>query len=51
LHTSVAYVETALVMWENLRKRYAIPNMPKIHQFKTDIATAKEVGLEVVEYF
>jgi len=36
---------------ENLRKRYAIPNTPKIHQLKTDIAACKQGGLEVVEFY
>jgi len=51
LHTSVAYVETALVMWESLRKRYTTPNTPKIDQLKTNIAAAKHGGLEVVDFY
>ena len=39
LHTSIAYVETAAVMWESLWKRYVMANTPKIHQLKADIAT------------
>ena len=38
LHTSIVYVETMAIMWENLRKRYVVTNTPKIHQLKTDIA-------------
>jgi len=51
LHMSIAYVEMAAVMWENLRKRYAMPNTPKVHQLKTDIAACKQGGLEVVEFY
>ena len=41
LHMSIAYVETAAMMWENLRKRYPVPNTPKVHQLKTDIVACK----------
>ena len=51
LHTSIAYVETTAVMWENLRKRYAVANTPKIHQFTTNIAACKQEGLYVAEFY
>ena len=38
-------------MGENLAKRYAIANTPKIHQLKTDLASCKQGGLEVVEFY
>jgi len=37
LRTSITYVETAELMWTNLRKRYAIFNAPKIRQLKTKL--------------
>ena len=51
LHTSVAYIESAAVMWENLCKRYAVPYTPKIHQLKTDIVAAKQGDHEVVDFY
>ena len=51
LHTSIAYVKTACEMWENLRKRYAMANAPKIHQLKTNLASCKQGGLEVMEFY
>jgi len=51
IRTSISYVETALVMWENLRKRYAVANTPKIHQFTTNIAACKQEGLYVAEFY
>lgn len=51
LHASVAYVETAYEMWQNLRKRYAVANTPKIHQLKTDLVACKQGSLEVVEFY
>jgi len=41
LHTSVAYTETAQDMWENLKRRYAVANSPKIHRLRTDLASCK----------
>jgi len=38
-------------MWENFWKRYAMPNAPKIHQLKADIAACKQGELEVVEFY
>ena len=51
LHASVAYAETAYEMWQNLRKRYAVANTPKIHQLKTDLAACKQGGLEVMDFY
>jgi len=51
LRTSIAYVETASVMWENLQKSYVVANTPKIHQRKTNIATCKQEGFDVVEFY
>ena len=44
LHTSIAYVETAAMIWVNLRNRYDVPNIPKIHQLQVDIAACKQRG-------
>ena len=51
LHNSVAYANTVYFMLENLWKRYAVANAPKIHQLKTDLASCKQGGLEVVEFY
>ena len=31
LHTSIAYTDSAQAIWEHIQKRYAVPNVPKIH--------------------
>ena len=36
---------------ENIKKRYAILNVPKIHQLKSDIESCKQGTLSVVEFF
>ena len=47
---SVAYAQTARVMWEDLRKRYGVASAPKIYQLKSSISECKQGGLEVVEF-
>ena len=44
LHASVAYVKTTKVMWDNLKRRYAVANTPKISQLKSEIAACKQGG-------
>jgi len=51
LHTSFAYAKSVGALWENIHKRYSIPNVPKIHQLKAQIASCKQNKQEVVEFF
>ena len=51
LHASIAYAESAQSIWENIKRRYAVPNVPKVHQLKVDIASCKQGTLSVVEFF
>jgi len=51
LHASTAYADSAQAIWENIKKRYSVPNVPKIHQLKAEIASCKQGNLEVVEFF
>ena len=51
LHASIAYADSAEAIWENIQKRYAIPNVPKIHRLKAAIASSKQGNLDVVEFF
>jgi len=45
LRLNVAYIDTA--RWEDLKKRYSVANLPKIHQFKAAIANCKQGNLDV----
>ena len=42
LRTSVAYVETAEGMWQNLKRQYAVANTLRIPQLKSKVASCKE---------
>ena len=44
LHKSVAYVDSAQKLWENIKKRYVVANIPKIHKLKSEIASSKQNG-------
>ena len=47
----MAYAEMAQALWKNLSKGYAIANTPKIQQLKIDLASCKQGGSEVVEFY
>ena len=51
LHMSVAYVNSAQKLWENIKKRYVVAIIPKIHRLKAKIASCKQDSQEVVEFF
>ena len=44
-------MDTAKLMWETLKKRYAVANIPKMHQLKASISNCKQGGLSVVEFY
>ena len=50
LHASVACANFAHEMWENIRKRYSVPNVPRIHKLKVEIVSCKQGNMEVVEF-
>ena len=41
LHGIIAYVNSTHAIWENIRKRYSVPNIPRIHKLKVEIASCK----------
>ena len=45
------YSDTAKIMWDDIRKRYAIANTPRIHQLKANIAVCKQGDMEVSDFF
>ncbi|KAJ3704067.1 hypothetical protein LUZ61_007772 [Rhynchospora tenuis] len=51
LQPSVAYFETVKELWDDLKDRFSIGDVPRIHQLKADLAGAKQQGLPVAEYY
>ena len=46
LHMSIGYSDIANIMWDDMKKRYAMANAPKIHQLKANIANCKQGDLD-----
>ena len=51
LRMSIAYSDTAKTMWDDMKKRYAMANTPKIHQLKANIADCKQGDLNVGDFY
>ena len=51
LRSTVAYVENARDMWEELKQRFSVGNGPRIQQIKSDLANCKQGGQVVVSYY
>ena len=51
LRMNIAYSDTAQIMWEDMKKRYAMANTPKIHQLKANIANCKQGDLDVGDFY
>ena len=51
LHKSVVYADTTFKLWENIKKWYAVPNIPRIYRLKTEIASCKQNRQDVVDFF
>lgn len=43
-------MDTAGLMWTNLKKRYAVASAPKIDQLKASLADSKLGSMDVVEF-
>ena len=48
LCSTVAYVENARDLWEELKQRFSVGNGPRIQQIKSDLANCKQGGQVVV---
>ena len=51
LRMSVAYFDTAAIMWNDMKKRYGLANTPKIHQLKATIANCKQGDMDVGDFY
>ena len=51
LRMSIAYSDTSQIMWEDMRKRYAMANTLKVHQLKANIANCEQSDLNIGEFY
>jgi len=48
---TIAYCDTVLDMWNDLRKQYETVNTPKIHQLKANITNCKQGDMDIGEFY
>jgi len=51
IRPSIAYANRAKVMWDDLKKRYGVSHIPKIHDLKSKVANCKQGSMSMVEYY
>ena len=52
IRPSISYANIAKVMWEDLKKRYGVSDIPRIHDLKSRMANCKQrTTMSVVEYY
>ncbi|XP_074301156.1 uncharacterized protein LOC141632510 [Silene latifolia] len=52
LHPSIAFSESVVEIWKELRDRYSSGNAPRVHQLKSDLNECKQKkNQSVVEYY
>ncbi|PKI36538.1 hypothetical protein CRG98_043091 [Punica granatum] len=51
LQPSIACIENARILWEDLRQRFAQGNETRIYQLKSEIYTYRQEGKLVAEYY
>ena len=47
----IIYSDTAKIMWDDLKKQYAMANTLKIHQLKANIANCKQGDLDAGDFY
>jgi len=51
LRSTIAYVETAHNLWEDIKERFSVVNGPRIQQLRSDLSRCKQEGMMVATYF
>ncbi|KAJ1401903.1 Retrotransposon gag domain [Sesbania bispinosa] len=51
LQPFIQYFETAKVLWDDLKERYAIQNIPRQYQLKSGLPSVKQHGMSLSAYY
>ena len=51
LRLNVAYIDTTHEIWEELKKKYLVVNISKIHQLKVAIVNCKQGHIDVGDFY
>lgn len=49
--STITYISDAHQLWENLKKRFYLGNTVRVHQIKAQLASCKQNGQSVLDYF
>lgn len=51
VRSTVTYISDAHQLWSNLKERFSVGNTVRIHQIKAQLASCKQEGQSVLDYF
>ena len=51
LRMSITYSDTVKIMWDDMKKQYAVANTPKLHQLKANIANGEQGDLDIGGFY
>ncbi|XP_017415208.2 uncharacterized protein LOC108326303 isoform X5 [Vigna angularis] len=51
LRSTIAYMENAKDLWDDIKERFSIVNGPRIQQLKSKLAECKQQGMTMVAYY
>ena len=49
--STIMYITDAHQLWENLKQRFSVGNTVRVHQIKAQLASCKQDGQSVLDYF
>ncbi|XP_056860139.1 uncharacterized protein LOC108835766 [Raphanus sativus] len=51
VRSTVTYITEAYQLWEDLKQRFSVGNNVRVHQIKAHLASCRQKGLSVLDYF
>lgn len=51
VRSTVTYIMEAYQLWEDLKQRFSVGNTVRVHQIKAHLASCRQEGLSVLDYF
>lgn len=51
VRSTITYITDAYQLWEDLKQRFSVGNTVRVHQIKAQLASCRQEGQSVLEYF
>lgn len=51
VHSTMMFITEACKLWENLKNRLSVGNKVRVHQLVTKLATSRQGGQAVIDYY